>query len=448
MMASHTTLENKLIEFVELVEAKQTYQNSRPKIQKVPEHLRNRKQFEKHYSPKFVPIGPIHNDNPNLKLGENYKLTWAAKYIQNTQQNPQLLHKKIAEKIDELKGLYADDVLADTRESLKGFDCLDEKMSWMLFVDGCFLLFILMYVGDQIDRSKHPDIKYDQLVLVIKDVLLLENQLPYLLLKLLWKNDNEYELIGTMKNFFKYPVKRTWRRPENLPNEPVTPTHLLDLQREILLTKSNPKVEGNNEEYKIDISWKCSEEKSKVMTYRNIQSLSTVGIIAKSSGTRRLKDVDFSKQGLWAWKLILPEIVVDDTTAASLLNLAAYEMCSDFENDYGICSFVVFMHSLIDYPEDVMILGSKGILVNLLGSNEKVVDLFNTISTDLVFNPETYYEVKAKIHECYNVYRIWMTLLHNTLFNGDPWSIITLIITMYALIFTVIQTWFTMYPRH
>jgi hypothetical protein len=53
-----------------------------------------RKDFETHYSPKVVSFGPIHHGRPNLELGEQYKLMWAVKYIQNTNLNPQDLHKK------------------------------------------------------------------------------------------------------------------------------------------------------------------------------------------------------------------------------------------------------------------------------------------------------------------------------------------------------------------
>ncbi|KAL5067209.1 hypothetical protein RYX36_018096, partial [Vicia faba] len=328
-MASLTTLE---VKFKEFLEAKQMHQNSRPKIQKVDGYLRNRNNFEQHYSPKFVSIGPIHHNNQNLKLGENYKLIWAAKYIENTQQNLYVLHQKIADNIVELMSLFADNVLelANTSESLKDFCSLEEKLSWLLFVDGCFLLYILIYLKLQLDKPQDLNIKVDQLVLVMKDVLLLENQLPYLVLKLLWKNEDETELIYNMKNFLKYYYwalpdnKKTWRTPvieennsaenerthfiSNFVHRKKTnemhvvdfqnkqPTHLLDLQRKIILTKSNHKI------------------------------------------------------------------VVDDDTAASLLNLIAYEMCPDFKNDYGICSFVVFIDSLIDHAEDVKKLRSKGIL--------------------------------------------------------------------------------------
>jgi hypothetical protein len=110
-----------------------------------------------------------------------------------------------------LKGLFADNVLTLTQESLKGFRSLDEKLSRMLFVDGCSLLYIL--ANADFNNLLPMDIKFDQLGIVIMDVLLLENQLPYLVLKLLWKNENEIELINTMKNFHKRCD--LWSAPEN-----------------------------------------------------------------------------------------------------------------------------------------------------------------------------------------------------------------------------------------
>jgi len=255
MMASQTTLEEKI---VELENSKQIPQSSRPKIQRVPHYLRNRKNFEKHYSPKFLSIGPIHNGNTNLKLGEKYKLMWAAKYIENTRLNPRDLHKKIVDNIDELKGHFDDDVLTLTGKSLEGFGSLEEKLSWILFVDGCSLLYILDGCCSWMDDPEPMNIKLDQLDLVIMDVLLLENQLSYEVLKLLWK-DNESELIKSMMNFFNYLLARrgesqSEKEIDVVPNEGEhsvsirnesqleTPTHLLDLLHKITLIASKPKV--------------------------------------------------------------------------------------------------------------------------------------------------------------------------------------------------------------
>ncbi|CAJ2673341.1 unnamed protein product [Trifolium pratense] len=176
MMASHTTLEEK---FDELQKAEETPQISAPKIQKVPEYLRNRKEFKNYYLPRRI---------------------------------AQDLHKKILDKIDELKGLFAEDVLTATGESLKGFSSLDEKLSWVLFIDGCSLLYFLAAMNADDNAEEILIIKLDQLSVVMTDVLLLENQLPYLVLNLLWKNDNETGLNEIMENFVEFNL---WGTAEN-----------------------------------------------------------------------------------------------------------------------------------------------------------------------------------------------------------------------------------------
>ncbi|XP_045807896.1 uncharacterized protein LOC123902259 [Trifolium pratense] len=281
MMASHTTLEEK---FDELQKAEETPQISAPKIQKVPEYLRNRTEFKKYYLPRLMSIGPIHHGNANLKLGEKYKLMWAAQYIKKYTSKIALdLHKKILDKIDELKGLFAEDVLTATGESLKGFRSLDEKLSWILFIDGCSLLYFLAAMNADDNPEEILNIMHAQLFPVMMDVLLLENQLPYLVLKLLWEKDDQHELIHIMNNFLEYthwtPENETKSdnsvTPDNnmtlssvrsriqtcfsvlnkkkeeeeqqqqhsvsIPNESELPTHLLDLQRKIILSKSSSK---------------------------------------------------------------------------------------------------------------------------------------------------------------------------------------------------------------
>jgi hypothetical protein len=172
-----------------------------PKIQRVPEHLRNRENIKEHYLPRLLSIGPIHHGSPNLKLGEKYKLMMAAKYIIQSNRlnglNREDLHKKIADNIHVLKDHYDQDVLTSTEKSLDGFRNLDEKLSWMLFVDGCSLMWIL-------SLDVRRDFKADQVILLMfQDVILLENQLPYLVLKLLWVNDDEAQLMGFIDGFVR-----------------------------------------------------------------------------------------------------------------------------------------------------------------------------------------------------------------------------------------------------
>ncbi|MCH98458.1 DUF247 domain protein [Trifolium medium] len=129
----------------------------------------------------------------------------------------------------------------------------------MLLVDGCSLLHILE--NADFNEPELMNIKVDQLVPVIMDVLLLENQLPYHVLKLLWKNE-EAQLIDTMVHFLRNhhwapDNRRTWisRIQEivalnkmkeevwvSIPNESELnhPTHLLDLQRKSILSTKSP----------------------------------------------------------------------------------------------------------------------------------------------------------------------------------------------------------------
>ncbi|GAU24239.1 hypothetical protein TSUD_23760 [Trifolium subterraneum] len=398
---------------------------------------------------------------------------WAAKYIQVAQLNPQNLHKKIEDNIVKLKDLFADHVFSLTGDSLEGFGSLNEKLSWMLFVDGCSLLHILE--NADFNEPELMNIKLDQLIPVIMDVLLLENQLPYLVLKLLWKNENETELIDTMLYFLRnhHWAPDNWRdcssestsiscieeiaEPNKMKKEGESvgisisneselnhpPTHLLDLQRRSII-KSPSKTKGNVANNKKQGS-KKSEGRTKMMTYRNIQDLRAAGIRLKSSGTRTISDIDFS-EGWFAAQLTLPLLVVDLTTAAFFLNLIAYEMCPDFKNDYEICSFAAFMDSLIDHPEDVKELRSNGILLNSLGSDEEVAALFNIINADVVPNIEIYFEVRSKIHKHYcNTYKSWIATGCHTYFN-NPWAFIAFLAAFIALALTFVQTWFAINP--
>ncbi|RHN45549.1 hypothetical protein MtrunA17_Chr7g0232521 [Medicago truncatula] len=186
-------------------------------------------------------------------------------------------------------------------------------------------------------------------------------------------------------------------------------------------------------------SEKNSEENIPLITYRSIQDLRAVGIRLKSSKTQRPTEIDFSA-GWFAAKLTLPRIRVDNTTAATFLNQIAYEICPDFDNDYEICSFSAFLASLIDRPEDVKELRSKGILLNLLGSDEEVVNLFNIISTNVVHYGKTFYEVRRKIHEHYsNKYKTWIAQGFHTYFS-NPWAITAFLAAFIALALTFIQT--------
>ena len=144
--------------------------------------------------------------------------------------------------------------------------------------------------------------------------------------------------------------------------------------------------------------------------------------------------------------LWLPPLVVDDSTRPKFLNLIAYEMCLDLENNFGVTSYVSFLDSLIDEPNDVKMLRKARILHNFLGSDEEEAQLFNEIGTDLVPNNEIYSDVRSKIQKHYsNKWITWIAQFFHDHFSS-PWTFIAFVGALLALVLTVIQTKYAVNP--
>jgi hypothetical protein len=180
------------------------------------------------------------------------------------------------------------------------------------------------------------------------------------------------------------------------------------------------------------------------LRFRNVQELRAAGIQLKPSTSGSLTDVSFSDRStFYPGYLSLRQITVDDSTGPKLLNLVAYEMCPDFENDFGVTSYICFLDSLIDHPDDVKELRKAQVLHNLLGSDKEVAKLFNDIATDLVPNPETYANVKQQIQKCYdNKWKTWIAQAIHDHFSS-PWTFVGFLAALVALGLTAIQTAYT-----
>ncbi|KAK1256966.1 hypothetical protein QJS04_geneDACA024381 [Acorus gramineus] len=75
----------------------------------------------------------------------------------------------------------------------------------------------------------------------------------------------------------------------------------------------------------------------------------------------------------------------------------ALEMCPKGARGYGITSYVCLLDNLIDHADDVRELRFRGVLVNCLGNDQQVADLFNELATDRTPDPKTYVDIITKI---------------------------------------------------
>ncbi|XP_008240772.1 PREDICTED: UPF0481 protein At3g47200-like [Prunus mume] len=482
-----------------------TTQGAKPKIQRVPFMLRDNKKNDKYYEPRVAAIGPFHHGiKPKYQQAEKIKLQLAGNFVLDSKQNDADLLKKVEEKIKDLRECYDE-------EATKDFD--DDSLAWMLFVDGCSTLeFIYKY-----DDLECFGIKRDQVAFAEQDMFLLENQLPYQLLKLLMSSSSIHEdLKDSIEKFVQMHGGDQKQEPQ--PMEP-EPTHLLEhlLTRMLgyppkksetsasaqpgagvaqntqrhdepekthllgrLLTRmlrylpkksetsasAQPGAGGaKNTQQHVVVSMepeqthlpkKKSETsaqpeqthrpkkngKSSAQSFRNVQELHSAGIYFwQKKGPTALSDIKF-KSILCCGFLYLPKIKVDDSMGPKFMNLIAYEMCPDFQNDFGVTSYIGFLDSLIDHPDDVKHLRKKHILRNFLGSDDEVAQLFNEIGTDLVPNNAIYSDVKSKIEDHYKTnWKKWMAQFFHEHFSS-PWTILAFIGVLLGLGMTAAQTWY------
>ncbi|CAB4320290.1 unnamed protein product [Prunus armeniaca] len=411
----------------------------KPKIQKVPFMLRVRQdtKFDKFYEPIVAPLGPFHHARkPQYEYAEKIKLKLAANFVKDSKQNDADLLKKVEDNINELRKCYDE-------EATKEYD--DEFLAWMLFVDGCSTLeFIYKY-----DELENFQIKRDQVAFVEHDIFLLENQLPYQLLQLLMSTSQIHkELKESIDEFVgrNSPAaapadqKRQNSEEEEQRSQPgqdveAEPTHLLELLRTTMLRSPN-----NESEIK--------EGTQRSHSFRNVQELQASGIHFKPSEGNSLRSIYFGSYHRFHGILHLPQIKVDDSTRPKFMNLIAYEMCPDFHNDFGVTSYICFLDSLIDQPDDVKHLRKKLILRNFLGNDEEVALLFNEIGTDLVPNNNIYSFVKDKIEKHYSNWgnRVMAQFFHEHF--SSPWTGIAFLAALLALGSSVVQTVYSVLGYH
>ncbi|KAM4079971.1 hypothetical protein ACB094_09G156100 [Castanea mollissima] len=422
------------------------------KIQKVIFVLRDHKDFKKLYEPRTVSLGPIHHRNDKYQLGEQYKLVLTYEFVDGSKEKINDLYKKIGENINELRDCFEKGVI-------DGYD--DETLIWLLLVDGCA---ILQYIYCAVkNKFKELNIKPDSIAFTQQDLFLLENQLPYRLLK--WLMRWSQKEVALQESIDKYidshvtvplpedrssilrcaaPNSLSWclsrkSKQQQEKQDDGDAIHLLDLLRTRLLHKH----QKNKPEKSTKDASKDTSSLSSLQSYRSVQELRAAGIHVERSKKENscLRDISFTTLGCLGF-LWLPPITVDDSTRPKFLNLIAYEMCLDFQNDFGITSYISFLDSLIDEANDVKMLRKAGILYNRLGSDEHVAQLFNEIGTDLVPNNEIYGYVREQIQKHYkNQLMTWLAQVYHDHFNS-PWTFLAFFGALLALALTVIQTWY------
>ncbi|XP_059668332.1 uncharacterized protein LOC132313542 [Cornus florida] len=174
------------------------------------------------------------------------------------------------------------------------------------------------------------------------------------------------------------------------------------------------------------------------------KNLKAKGIHFRPSTTFFLNDFAFTSRFGYG-RLTLPQLVFGYGMRYFLLNMMAYELAPSIELiEWEICNYIYFMNSLINGAEDVMELRTHGVIHNFYGTDEEVAKAFNSMATGGAF---VCYQGPIKdandgIQEHYNsTMKTWTAQLWNNYFS-TPWSAVAFLAATFALILTIIQTFF------
>ncbi|XP_044953454.1 UPF0481 protein At3g47200-like [Hordeum vulgare subsp. vulgare] len=396
-------------------------------IYRVPPCMTNIKS--KAYQPQVVSLGPFHHGDRDLRPMEEHKHRALRQLLRRAGRTLDELVDGVEDVAEQLEGAYMD-LDSEWRARADGGG-RDRFLAMMIF-DGCFLLEVMRCTaadGKQVgDYANNDPIFSPHGILYMvpyirRDVLMLENQLPLLLLQKLVEVES-----GKPPNddFINRMVLKFLAQSSGLPLGIGLGLHPLDVFRRSMLTGKHHKIRSPQDN--VDDN----------AIIRSAVELYEAGIQFKPSKTLSLHDIRFRRG-----TLSMPTVSVDDSTEYMFLNMMAFErLHAGAGND--VTGYVFFMDNIIDSAKDVALLSSKGIIQNAIGSDQAVAKLFNTISRDVVLEPNSALDaVQRQVNGYFRQpWNMWRANLIHTYFRS-PWAFLSLAAAVFLLGMTVMQTVYT-----
>ncbi|KAL8053934.1 hypothetical protein ABFX02_05G105600 [Erythranthe guttata] len=434
--------ESKNAVFVEIPELCKRYDGSRRRRRQI--HRRPLQLQRSAYDPTIVSLGPYHHGRPDLLAADEVKYRFLDRLTSGDSAKKTSLYNKVVEKINEIRDCYAD------LNCVEKYD--DRALALMILLDACFVVSLVDGLAG--DESFFADWQLCRglasLWFVIRDVMLLENQIPLQVIKMIMNlqhgEELGEELLHKFSNWLMAGEFSTGGRSCIPPlaaavEEEEEPLHLLEACRKLLIVEQNytPTKLSGIKFTQID------DEHNFNQTFRSVMDLKEKGIEFEASSSYSVTDIHF-ESGPLSGRLHIPARVVSSISFVFLSNMIAYEMSPGSETGFEVLSYANFMKSLIESPADVKELQEKGILINKFQNHEQLLEEFKGVDTFGLDNLDIFKEVRREIEEhCRSKAKTWMADLIHTRFRS-PWTVVALLAATFLLCLTFLQTFFTIHP--
>ncbi|KAD3336159.1 hypothetical protein E3N88_31678 [Mikania micrantha] len=311
----------------------------------------------------------------------------------------------------------------------------DAEIAEMMVLDACFIIGFIMDQHVLYHKKTYMG-KGLQNRTIMKDLVLLENQIPLFFLDQMFQcTVLKYRTDISFIEFIKPVLKSHKLFKADLKFDDVsfgTNDHFLSLLHQCYMPPAR---------------YIIKEHRSKII--HSAIDLDRAGVNFKpSKDPTWVMGMEVKKNRFpcffWSWNrptLTMPVLFIQDSTELLFRNLIAYEQ--SFQTQGYVTSYAFVMDMLVNTHDDVAKLVESKVLVNYMGSNEEVANMINNIGKNVIVSNSCYEEEWEKLMKYCN--RYWpkhIAKMKSTYFSS-PWSIIALVAGIILFVLQALQTIFT-----
>ncbi|MQM20793.1 hypothetical protein Taro_053822 [Colocasia esculenta] len=434
-------------------------------------HTSVRQHEKEAYEPKLVSIGPLHLGKTRLLPMDDIKSRYV-RHLLNRSPNNNI--KNYAKVMRSCEGLARKMYACNKLDRLSKVDFVV-----MLITDGCFLIeyFLRKFFDETLDTEGLVGVGWGFSHLR-RDVLLLENQIPFFVLVKLFDNthipnkgttqDSQPTLMKIVLNFLRFKNIPHYMLPKAnevhhllhlyyLCMSPAPPRDKPDLREVDSITSRLLRPWNKAIWSPIPLAfygllylllfyewrpWRRRRDQPyRQETVPCATELDWAGVKFKRRVSQNHEFDSYLNVSFSEGTLEMPFFPVGQSTSSLLRNCIALEQCRPRLGNH-FTGYAIFMHNIITTASDASILRKYGIIESMLGSDKKVAKMFSSLLKGTHLTYRQYYaidELTKRVKEhCEAPQHRWRAKVVSAFFRS-PWAPVTVIAALFGFLISIAQ---------